>query len=74
MVLVPKIRVNKYPNEGVDKNGDPDTRFGPVLALEFTRRNEGPGIGFGIGQIDIWIGWPKKQEPLCSWNCEFHGA
>lgn len=32
-----------------------------ALGAEFTLRYCGPGIGLGLGKVDVWIGWPPNR-------------
>ena len=49
------------PNVSISKNER--RSFG----VEFTFRHVGPGIGFGLGKTDLWVGWPKVDD-----SCQTH--
>lgn len=49
-LLIPSGRWEKYPysTAGIER-----TKFGSY---------EGLGLGIGLGRIDVWVGWPHRQE------------
>lgn len=52
--LIPRGRVEKY-------------QYG-VVGFEFTLR-PGFGVGFGLGTIDLWLGWPRLEPNLHRAGC-----
>jgi len=36
------------------------------FGVELTLRHVGPGVGLGLGKIDLWVGWPPKPEEPCA--------
>lgn len=52
--LIPRFRVDWYQYA--------------AAGIEFTWR-EGPGVGLGLGIIDLWFGWPRGEESLHTKEC-----
>lgn len=74
MSVIPKVKVDKYPlNSTTAKEGDKSKSqhgWSPILGFTLTgRKSVGPGIGVGVGLVDVWFGWPKEQERLCRKGC-----
>lgn len=63
--LIPRFRVDRYPISNSKKN---EVGWAPALGLELTWKM-GPGIGVGLGLVDIWFGWPRSQENLHHDGC-----
>jgi len=56
--LIPQARVEKY-------------SYG-VVGVELTAPwgANGLGIGFGLGVVDLWLGWPRLEENLHTADCK----
>lgn len=52
--VVPKFKVDKY-------------EYG-AAGVEFTC-SKGVGIGLGLGVVDLWFGWPRREENLHFSGC-----
>lgn len=72
MRLIPRIKIEKYPINSIKAKDDDKHRskygWSPVVGVTLTRK-EGWGIGFGLGLLDFWFGWPREQERLCRKGC-----
>ena len=57
MRLIPRFRVDKY-------------KYGAVgIELTSPWGKSGTGLGFGLGLIDLWLGWPRLEENLHHDGC-----
>ncbi len=63
-----KFIVDKYPLRKKASNEG----WSPALGVELTW-TQGLGVGVGLGLVDFWVGWPKKQESLHDEGCS-HGS
>ena len=52
--LIPRFKVDHY-------------KYG-AGGIEFTWR-VGPGVGLGLGVVDLWFGWPRLEENLHTEEC-----
>jgi hypothetical protein len=46
-----------HPSGKIVKN-NPEYAFG----IETTWRYTGPGIAIGVGKVDLWFGWPPREN------------
>ena len=55
--LIPRGRVDKYAYAAAG------------IEITWPWGKEGLGIGFGLGVIDFWVGWPHLEESLHIEGC-----